>query len=189
MPILPPEPDCYPPDLWADGTFISGDGKHAWWCLHTKPRQEKAIARELRKAGIAYYLPQAKKAGRTPKGRRTESVVPLFAGYMFVRGKHEDRQVALRGNRVVAILEVPDQALLEHDLRQINTMINSGLIVTETTTVPVGTTVRVASGPLTGVIGKVIKRANGDQFVAVVQFLGRGATVLLQDWQVERVSQ
>jgi transcriptional antiterminator RfaH len=35
----------------------------------------------------------------------------------------------------------------------------------------------------------VIKRANGDQFVAVVQFLGRGATVLLQDWQVERVSQ
>jgi transcription antitermination factor NusG len=189
MPILPPEPDCYPPDLWENGAPLPDDATHTWWCLHTKPRQEKAIARELRKAGVAYFLPQAKKSGHTPKGRRIESVVPLFAGYMFVRGKQEDRQVALRGNRIVAILEVADQTLLEHDLRQINTMINSGLIVTEETTVPVGTTVRVASGPLTGVVGKVIKRANGDQFVAVVQFLGRGATVLLQDWQVERVSQ
>jgi transcription antitermination factor NusG len=189
MPILPPEPDCYPSDLWMDSTSIPSDGNRTWCCLHTKPRQEKAIARELRKAGVAYYLPQAKKEGRTPQGRRIESIVPLFAGYMFMRGTHEDRQVALRGNRVVAILDVPDQALLESDLRQIHTMINSGLIVTEEPTVPVGTTVRVASGPLTGVVGKVIKRANGDQFVAVVQFLGRGATVLLQDWQVERVSQ
>ena len=68
-------------------------------------------------------------------------------------------------------------------------MINSGLVVTEEPTVPVGATVRVVNGPLTGVVGKVIKRANGDHFVAVVQFLGRGATVLLQDWQVERVSE
>ena len=168
---------------------LPDDGKCTWWCLHTKPRQEKAIARELRKAGVAYYLPQAKKESRTPQGRRIESVVPLFPSYMFLRGKPEDRLVALRGNRIVAILEVADQALLERDLRQIHTMINSGLVVTEEPTVPVGTTVRVASGPLTGVIGKVIKRANGDQFVAVVQFLGRGATVLLQDWQVERVSE
>ena len=106
-----------------------------------------------------------------------------------MRGKPEDRLVALRGNRIVAILEVADQESLERDLRQIHTMINSGLVVTEEPTVPVGATVRVASGPLTGVVGKVIKRANGDQFVAVVQFLGRGATVLLQDWQVERVSE
>jgi transcription antitermination factor NusG len=189
MPILPPEPDFYPSDLWADGTPVGGDGKPTWWCLHTKPRQEKSIARELRKADVAYFLPQAKREGRTPQGRRIESIVPLFAGYMFIKGKPEDRLVALRGNRIVAVLEVPDQALLESDLRQIHTMVSSGLIVTEEPTVPVGTTVRVASGPLTGVVGKVIKRANGDQFVAVVQFLGRGATVLLQDWQVERVSQ
>jgi transcriptional antiterminator RfaH len=188
MPILPPEPDCFPPDLWANTTPVHGDGDGTWWCLHTKPRQEKAIARELRKAGVTYYLPQATKESRTPQGRRIESVVPLFASYMFLRGTPEDRMTALRGNRIVAILDVLDQAQLESDLRQIHTMITSGLVVSEELTVPVGTTVRVTSGPLTGLTGKVIKRANGDQFVAIVQFLGRGATVLLEDWQVERVS-
>ena len=36
-------------------------------------------------------------------------------------------------------------------------------------------------------VGTVIRRAKRDQFVAVVRFLGRGATVDLQDWQVEQV--
>ncbi len=65
-------------------------------------------------------------------------------------------------------------------------MINSGLVVTEEPTVPIGASVRIMNGPLTGLTGKVIKRANDDHFVAAVRFLGRGATVLLQDWQVER---
>ena len=42
---------------------------------------------------------------------------------------------------------------------------------------PVGATVRIVTGPLTGMVGKVIRRAKRDQFVAVVHFLGRGATV------------
>jgi transcription antitermination factor NusG len=107
---------------------------------------------------------------------------------MFLRGKEQDRLIALRGNRIVSILEVLDQYSLARDLRQIHTMINSGLSVTEEPTVPVGTTVRVVTGPLTGVLGKVIKRGNRDHLVAVVQFLGRGATVFLQDWQVERLA-
>jgi hypothetical protein len=32
----------------------------------------------------------------------------------------------------------------------------------------------------------VVRREKGDQFVAVVQFLGQGASIALQDWQVER---
>jgi transcriptional antiterminator RfaH len=33
----------------------------------------------------------------------------------------------------------------------------------------------------------VIRRGKRDQFVAVVQFLSRGAVVDLEDWQVEQV--
>jgi transcriptional antiterminator RfaH len=189
MPILPPEPDSYPPDLWEDGASVAGEDEALWWCLHTKPRQEKATARDLRRAGVAYYLPQARKESHTPQGRRIESVVPLFTSYMFMKGSSRDRLTALRANRLVGILEVADQDALARDLRQIHTMINSGLVVTEEPTVPVGATVRIASGPLTGVVGKVIRRANGDHLVAVVHFLGRGATVLLEDWQVERVTE
>jgi transcriptional antiterminator RfaH len=191
MPILPAEPDYYPSHLWngPDSTCEAEKPDTVWWCLHTKPRQEKATARDLFNAKVAYYLPQVKKESRTPQGRKIQSVVPLFAGYMFLRGDPQDRLVALRANRLVAILEVADQESLARDLRQIHTVLGSGLPVFEEPTVPVGATVRIVTGPLTGMIGKVIRRGKRDQFVAIVHFLGRGATVELEDWQVERVNE
>ncbi|MFI5458479.1 MAG: transcription termination/antitermination protein NusG [Isosphaerales bacterium] len=187
MPILPAEPDCNPPTLWDDPVSLPADPEVCWWCLHTKPRQEKATARDLRKAGIVYYLPQVSRESRTPQGRKIQSVVPLFAGYMFLLGDRNDRLVALRAHRLVGVLEVADQEAIARDLRQIHAMLTSGMPVFEEPVVPVGANVRIATGPLTGIVGKVVRRGKKDQFVAVVHFLGRGATVDLRDWQVERV--
>jgi len=188
MPILPAEPDCNPPNLWDDQSLPVKDDV-CWWCLHTKPRQEKATARDLRNAGIVYYLPQVLRESRTPQGRKIQSIVPLFTGYMFLRGDHDDRLVALRAHRLVGVLEVADQEALARDLRQIHTMLSSGMPVSEEPAVPVGANVRITTGPLTGVVGKVVRRGKKDQFVALVRFLGRGATVDLRDWQVERVDE
>jgi transcriptional antiterminator RfaH len=187
MPILPAEPDCNPPNLWDDPAILASNPDAIWWCLHTKPRQEKATARDLLNDRLIYYLPQVLKETRTPKGRRIESIVPLFTGYIFLKGDRHDRLTALRAHRLVNVLDVIDQEALERDLRQIYAMLSSGLPVTEEDTVPVGATVRITTGPLTGMVGKVVRRAKRDQFVAVVRFLGRGAMVDLQDWQVEQV--
>src|SRR5262249_56924627 len=108
MPILPAEPDSYPENLWVDGGAPPVKPEALWWCLHTKPRQEKATARDLRERGVVYYLPQAVKESRTPQGRRIHSVTPLFAGYVFLHGDAEDRVAAMRGNRLVNVLEVVD---------------------------------------------------------------------------------
>jgi transcriptional antiterminator RfaH len=188
MPILPAEPDFYPPELWDElTTGQPARGGLVWWCLHTKPRQEKATGRELRKLGLRFYLPQVLKEDRTPQGRKIRSVIPLFPNYLFLHGDFNDRVSALRGNRLVNVLEVSDQESLERDLRQIHRMLNSGLPVQPEPAVPVGARVRITTGPLTGVEGTVIRRAKRDQFVAVVRFLGRGATVDLEDWQVEQL--
>ena len=49
MPILPAEPDLYPSDLWQGADLMEEASRgRLWWCLHTKPRQEKATARDLR---------------------------------------------------------------------------------------------------------------------------------------------
>jgi len=188
MPILPAEPDFFPPDLWDDPTAVPRSKAEAvWWCLHTRPRQEKAIARELRKLEVAFFLPQVLKEDRTPQGRKIRSVIPLFPSYLFLLGDHNDRLSALRGNRLVSVLEVSDQGSLERDLRQIQKMLSSGLPVQPEPAAPVGSRVRITTGPLTGIEGTVIRRGKHDQFVAVVRFLGRGATVDLQDWQVEQI--
>jgi transcriptional antiterminator RfaH len=168
--------------------MVHGNEDAVWWCLHTKPRQEKSTARSLRKQGIAYYLPQAVKESRTPQGRRIRSILPLFAGYLFFHGDHNDRLEALRGDRLVSVLEVSDQESLVRDLKQVHQMLHSGLAVSPESTMPIGATVRITTGPLTGMVGTVLRRANRDQFAVVVRFLGRAATVDLLDWQVEMVS-
>jgi transcription antitermination factor NusG len=184
MPILPAEPDLYPQDLWQSDDRAEGS---SWWCLHTKPRQEKATARELRAQKVPYYLPQVVHEDRTPQGRKTRSVLPLFTSYLFLLGDERDRLVALRGNRLVRVIDVADQDGIHHDLRQIHQMLASGLAVVPEPVVPVGARVRILTGPLTGIEGTVIRRGKRDQFVAVVHFLGSGATVDLEDWQVEQL--
>jgi transcription antitermination factor NusG len=186
MPILPAEPDMYPSDLW-QGVDPECDSDQRWWCLHTKPRQEKATARLLRSKRVTHYLPQVVQESRTPGGRKIRSIIPLFTGYLFLFGDEQQRIEALRTNNLVSVLEVADQTNLSRDLRQIHQMLNSGLPVLPEPTHPVGTKIRILSGPLSNLEGTVVRRGKRDQFVAVVHFLGRGATVDLQDWQVERI--
>jgi transcription antitermination factor NusG len=186
MPILPAEPDLYPLGLW-DGVRAEDDNERRWWCLHTKPRQEKASARHLFGRRIAYYLPQVVQESRTPGGRKIRSIIPLFQGYLFMLGDDRQRIDALMGNTLVKVLEVVDQADLAHDLEQIHRLLSSGLPVVPEPSHPVGSRIRILSGPLVGLIGPVVRRGRRDQFVVVVNFLGRGATIDLRDWQVERI--
>ena len=184
MPILPAEPDMYPESLWDEISRHHHSGRR-WRCLHTKPRQEKAIARELRLARVPFYLPQVIREARTPSGRKTTTVLPLFTSYLFLFSDEVERLVALKGNRLAQILEIADQVELFSDLRQIHAMTHSGLAITAEPRVPVGSKIRIASGPLLGLIGTVYRRGKQDHFVASINILGQGAAVALEDWQVE----
>lgn len=186
MPILPAEPEMYPSTLWQED--CPRDDRHRrWWCLHTKPRREKSLARALRTRGIPHYLPQIAYESRTPGGRKIRSMLPLFPGYLFLHGDESQRAAALQGDHLANLLEVANQAALEQDLRQIHQMLSSGLLITPEPTPVAGATIRILAGPLRGLIGTVIRRGGRDRFVASVRLLGRGVTVDLQDWQVETV--
>jgi hypothetical protein len=70
-----------PPTRWPDAESIS-DFTGEWWVAHTKSRNEKALAHDLIRRGISYFLPMSWKVRR--KSRRTvKSLLPLFAGYLF----------------------------------------------------------------------------------------------------------
>ncbi|WP_165066813.1 transcription termination/antitermination protein NusG [Paludisphaera rhizosphaerae] len=185
MTILAAEPDIYPPDLLdlpADPTR-----GRCWWCLHTKPRQEKQAARVLRKRALPHYLPSVDHVSHTPNGRKIRSRLPLFPGYLFLFSDEYERVEATKGGHLANVLAVYDQDEIQGDLRQIQRLLNSGLTVKAEPSIPVGAVVQVSSGPLEGLRGTVVRRQGRDEFVAVVRFLGRGATIELADWQVERV--
>src|SRR5436853_4826645 len=56
MPTLNAEPDLFPEQLFAD-EVRSAHQSAAWWVLHTRPRQEKSLARQLVDARLPFYLP------------------------------------------------------------------------------------------------------------------------------------
>ncbi len=183
MPILPAEPEMYPDHLLQ--TEIPRTEARRWWCLHTKPRQEKLEARVLRNRSISYYLPQVEFVHRTPGGRKVKSVIPLFPGYLFLHGDDYECVEAMRGNHLANVLRVPNQPALERDLRQIHCLLTSGLAIAPEPTFTAGDSVRIMSGPLKGLVGTIVRRSGRERFLAAVRFLGRGVTVEVEDWQLE----
>src|ERR1700736_314877 len=56
MPILSAETSLFPECLFEDPRSGGGAG-YTWWVFHTKPRQEKSLARHLHEKLIPFYLP------------------------------------------------------------------------------------------------------------------------------------
>jgi len=179
VPILPAEPDRYPAQLF-DQPADDEPGERAWFVLHTRPRQEKSLARHLHASGVSYYLPAV------PRRRRFSTRVltahmPLFPGYLFLLADRDERQVALGSNRVAHAIEVHDQCRLWEDLRQVDRLLGSGMPVATETRIAPGTPVEITTGPLAGLCGTVVKTASGRRFVVRVDFIHQGASVLLED--------
>lgn len=179
MPLLPAEPETYPEDLFAADSPAAED--RLWRVLHTKPRQEKSLARQLHRHAIPHYLPLVRRRRRI-RGRTLTAHIPLFPGYVFLLGDGRDRVTALATRRVVRALEVGDQERLWHDLRQLRRLIAAGAPVTPEDRLAPGSLVEVKSGPLAGLRGKILRSASGRRFVVEVDFIQRGASVMLDDF-------
>jgi transcription antitermination factor NusG len=185
MPILPHEPDLYPPQLLDATGDAAGDPPLPWWAMYTMARREKELMRRLRALDIPYYSPLVAKRTRSPGGRVRASYVPLFASYVFVQADQQQRQLALSTNCISRCLEIPDVPQLVRDLRQIRHLIELDAPLTIEARIEPGRRVRVRSGPMSGLEGTVLKRRGKEWLVVAVEFLQQGASVLLEDFQVE----
>lgn len=179
MPLLPPEPNVFPPQLLLDGPEPVL-APRSWWVLHTKPRQEKSLARQLFTSAVPFYLPVTARRCLV-RGRVLHAHVPLFPGYVFLWADHDERVEALATGRVVRALPVPDQEGLWDDLRQVARLIATKAVLTPEARVVPGATVEIHTGPLAGLRGKVIRAASGNRFVVEVNFIQQGASVVLDD--------
>lgn len=177
MPILASEPNRWPSDLFA----ASADESAVWWALHTKPRQEKSLARYLFAAGLDFYLPLRPRRHRI-RGRIVTSETPLFTSYVFLRADRDKRALALASNRIVHAIEAPNSSHLARDLRQIDTLLSLGAPVAPVERLGPGDEVEITSGPLAGLSGTIERLSTGRRFVVKVDFIQQGASVMLDDF-------
>jgi transcription antitermination factor NusG len=185
MPLLSVEPFIYPDDLLerpsAKSTFES-----RFWVLHTRPRAEKKLARQLFDRGVPYFLPTYRREWRN-QGRMFRSYLPLFPGYVFLFGDHEQRLTALETDLVAMVLPVQDQIQFQTDLVRVQRLITSGKSVGPEDRLERGDRVRIVKGPLAGLEGTVLRRGQQLRFVVEVQMLQSAVSAEVEKWMLEPV--
>ncbi len=164
-----------PPIIWPQEESIR-DFSGQWWVVHTRSRNEKALAHDLMSKDISYFLPMSWKVRR--KSRRTiRSFLPLFSGYLFFCGLEDQRVELLKTNRVANLIEVHDQQKLVDELVQIAQALRSGAPLTPHKYLKAGQKCRVISGPLIGLEGIVVRTRGATRLVLQVDMLGQAASV------------
>jgi transcriptional antiterminator RfaH len=177
-------PNVFPSSLLTESVLDAP--RRGWSVMYTKPRQEKALARDLFVYEVPYYLPLVKKTSTYGK-RQIVSSSPLFPGYLFFHGSDDERLQALQTNRISQVLAVDDPVSLHCDLLRLERMIASGLPMTVESRLTVGQRVRIRRGPLSGLEGTILVRRGISRLLVSVDFLQKGASVAIDDHVLERI--
>jgi transcription antitermination factor NusG len=185
MPLLSAETHVHPPDLLSSAVNEGSTEHCRWWAAQTRSRQEKQLMRKLLACDVAFYCPIVPHHYRSPSGRARVSHLPLFSGYVFIAGDERARDQALRTGCVANCLAAPAQDQLVRQLHAIETAIGSGAALRPEARIPVGSPVRVKSGPFAGVEGIVAERRGRMRLYLSVDFIQKGASLAVNDWEVE----
>ncbi|MGE0759543.1 MAG: transcription termination/antitermination protein NusG [Pirellulaceae bacterium] len=191
MPILCEETSVFPDSLVDELIFdeeplFSSRTRH-WWVARTKTRQEKALARQLLAFQVPFYLPLVPKENLI-RGQCVCSYLPLFEGYLFLYASDNERIQCLTTNRVSYLLPVDEPERLHTDLVQINRLIATGAPLTVEKRLKPSMRVRVKTGPFCGMEGTLLSRRNhSSRLLVSISFLGQGASVEINDFQLEPV--
>ena len=147
-----------------------------WHVLHTKSRQEKALSADLDALGIAYYLPLVMQVRYYGK-RKAKVEMPLFGGYLFMRGTLDEAYAADRTRRVAGIINVADQQQLQWELVNLRKALESGRNLEPYPYLKKGMRAEVTSGPLRGLQGIIEDRAGVNRLILQVDLLGRAVSL------------
>ena len=184
MPILATETTIYPENLLDEVATSPSDRQ--WWAIYTKSRQEKALARQMLRSGIPFYLPLIAKENLI-RGRRVHSHVPLFGGYVFLFGTDQERVQCLTTNRISRILPVVDAEQLRADLLNIRLLIDSDAPLTVERRLLPGERVRIKGGSMMGLEGVVLTHWGRTRLLVAVSFLQQGVSVEIDGFLLEPI--
>jgi hypothetical protein len=168
MPILSAKEN--PPSKPFECSILEKKG--TWWIAKTMPRQEKSFAFDLLEQGIDYYLPFYQKKTMRSDGKIRKSSLILFPSYVpFVNERPFD---LLKQKNIVTILPIKSQLRFISQLSQIDLSLNAqmDILPSEPNEWNSGDSVKISSGPLTGVVGRVIYIKNRTNLLLKVESLG-----------------
>jgi transcription antitermination factor NusG len=125
---------------------------------------------------VPCYLPL--RVHRTVSGGKVNTFhLPMFPGYVFAAVSAADWLPLKRTNSVADRIEARDEAGLLRDLQNVLTVERAQVDLVTAATLKPGQKVIVASGPLAGVTGTVLRYKNRTRLQVVIEAIGQAVVL------------
>jgi transcription antitermination factor NusG len=157
-----------------------------WYAVYTWVRHEKQVAEQLSQRGIRRALPLYQAVHRW-KDRCKQLKLPLFPSYVFVHLALKDRLQVLQLPGVVHIVSFQGKPapLASCEIERFQSYVDAGAKMEPHPYLRVGRSVRVRSGPMTGLEGTLVRRKEGARLVVSIEILMRSVAVEIDEADVE----
>lgn len=164
----------------------SGGISFPWFALQVRTRHELGVAAHLDGIGFEWFLPLYKCRKRW-SDRIKESDVPLFPGYIFCRLNVQDRLPILKTPGVMQIVGYNRQPVPvdEVEIAALQRLVSSEFPNHPWPYLEVGEQVRIESGPLRGLEGRVVEFRGNHRLILSVTLLQRSVAVEMDSALVE----
>jgi transcription antitermination factor NusG len=145
-----------------------------WYAVYTSARHEKRIAEQLAQRLVEQFLPLYETV-RLWKDRRVRLQLPLFPSYVFVRIALLEQLKVLKTPGVVHLVSFNGKPVPLPDLEisALRRGLSCGLHAEPFPYTALGRRVRVKSGPLCGLTGKLVRRKENYRIVISVESISR----------------
>ena len=160
-----------------------------WWVLYSRHQHERTVAQMLSTKGFDVFLPLYESTRRW-KDRRKVLSLPLFPGYVFVRGGLDRRLQVVTTPGVHMILYRGDQVATvpDEEIDAIQRTVAGAYRVEPHPFLKCGMRVRVMRGALEGVQGILVRKKNLCRLILSVDMLAQSVAVEVNAWDVEPCS-
>jgi transcription termination/antitermination protein NusG len=149
-----------------------------WFAIWTRSRHEKTVQEQLAIKEIEAFLPTVPRWSRW-KDRKKKIDWPLFPGYCFARFEPVSSLPILKCAGVVSIVSFNGEPapIPDFEIESIRRLVQSELQYDPCPFINEGMMVEVVHGPLTGAIGRLVRKGAHARLVLAVDIIGRAVSV------------
>ncbi len=164
----------------------------AWYAVYAQVRHESKVHSRLLAKSFECLLPQMERWSRR-RDRRKKIQVPIFPGYLFVRGVLDNYEQVkiLQTPGVVRIVRNKEGPLPvpNSQMNSLITLLDNANVVTVHPYLQKGMRVRIVNGPLYGCEGMLVRKKHEKaRLVVAIDIIQQAVSVELNEEDVEPTS-
>jgi len=149
-----------------------------WFAVWTRSRHEQVVREQIERRHLEAFLPTITRWSRW-KDRKKKIDWPLFPGYCFARFGPASRLAILKCTGVVSIVSFDGEPapIPDREIEGIRRLVQSDLQFDPCPMIREGQMVEVVHGPLTSVIGRLVRKGAHARLILSVDLIGQAVSV------------